>query len=225
MFNYQPTLKFTFNILILLTSFWAFAQEEEDEKSPKKTLIKDVKVAINVLNAGRTFLGSGQDSHEGQVVFASSPFDLVFDYGVERNLRGAGYSYESDGSYIRVGIDKNFVQDDVSGNVLSLGLRYANASFDEFLNATVDNGFGEQTILLTNSNVNTRWFELTFNLRGKVVSNLYTGFTLRWKFGRLMTGEGTLKSFDIPGFGTTKRQNATSFDYYLAWRIPFLGSD
>lgn len=217
-------MKYTFSIIvILLSSIGAFSQEEEEEATKEKApFIKDVKVAVNLLNAGRTFLGSGQDSHEGQVVLATVPLDFAFDYGVEKNIRGGSYDYESDGSYYRIGFDRNFIKDDVSGNVLSLGLRYANASFDEVLNSTFDNGFGQETISLTNSNVSSRWFELAFNLRGKLASNLYTGFTLRWKFARQMSGQGTLQSFDVPGFGTTKRQNATSFDYYLAWRIPFI---
>ena len=35
-----------------------------------------------------------------------------------------------------------------------------------------------------------------------------------------VSGEDILRTFDIPGFGTTKRDNATSFDYYIMWRIP-----
>ena len=64
--------------------------------------------------------------------------------------------------------------------------------------------------------------ELVLNMRGKVASNLYMGFTLRWKFARLINGEDGLMSFDVPGFGTTRRENATAFDYYLMWRIPFI---
>ncbi|MFK7953817.1 MAG: DUF6048 family protein, partial [Ekhidna sp.] len=119
-----------------------------------------------------------------------------------------------------LGVDHNFVKDKYSGNVLSLGLRYARAYFDESLDYSDNFGFGqEQTIQRANS-TQARWAELAFKLRGKVVSNLYMGMTLRWQVLRKINGETELKTFDIPGYGNTKRKNSTQFDYYIAWRLP-----
>ena len=100
-------------------------------------------------------------------------------------------------------------------------MRYARASFEDELTFTSDQGFGEQTFNVSNAKLNARWIEVVFGLRGKIVSNLYTGFTMRWQFARKINGEGELKTFDIPGFGKTRRENSTAFDYYFMWRIPF----
>ena len=197
------------------------SQATEDTPDEVKRTFYDLKVGANVIRAGKTFLGSGEDSQELQLALGMSKLDIVFDYGSEKNSRAANYIYENKGNYYRFGIDRNFVKDRKSGNALSLGLRYARATFEDELTYSLDNGFGIEDIALANSNLRSRWFELTFNLRGKIVSNLYTGFTLRWKFARKLQGEGELKAFDIPGFGNTKRQNATAFDYYVMWRIPF----
>lgn len=216
-------MKFTFNISLLLISLLTFAQTEatEDTKEKKQFEVYDFMVGFNVITAGKTFFGAGETSQEMQFSLATSKANLVFDFGTEENKRSGNYSYQNKGSYLRLGLDKNFVKDVESGNLLSLGLRYSKASFEDALSYSSDTYFGEESITLVNSNLKARWFELTFNLRGKVVSNLYTGFTLRWKFARNVKGQGDLKSFDIPGFGTTKRQNNTAFDYYLMWRIPF----
>ena len=216
-------MKSTFSIFLLIITTLSFAQTKDSLAVRKDPLqVYDVKLGFNIISAGRTWIGSGTETQEVQMTLHTSKYDLVFDYGSDNNVRRASYLYESNGTYFRAGLDKNFVKDGKSGNVLSLGLRYASASFDDFLEYTDDFGFGTQAIQLSNSSLKSNWFEITFNLRGKIVSNLYTGFTLRWKFARNLQGEGDLKTFDIPGFGNTKRQNATAFDYYLMWRIPFV---
>ncbi len=159
--------------------------------------------------------------HEAELSLGINRWNGVFDFGTEKNERSGGYSYENKGTYLRAGIDRNFIQKVRSGNVLALGLRYARASFeDQLVYSIEDVGFGNQEIDLSNSDLKARWLELNFTLRGKITSQLYTGFTLRWKFSRKVSGEGSLQTFDIPGFGNTKRQNATSFDYYVMWRVP-----
>ena len=186
-----------------------------------KRAFYDLKAGFNVLRGTTSLFDSDTKYYEGQIALGMHKFDLVVDYGIEENLRSGNYQYENSGSFYRIGLDRNFVKNRSNGNVLSLGLRYARANFNDALSYDVDNGFGQQRIAITNSELKANWVELDFNLRGKIVSNLYAGFTLRWKFARKVNGEDGLRAYDIPGFGTTKRENATSFDYYLMWRIPF----
>lgn len=204
-----------------MISLVAVSQETKPEEDVEKQSIYDVKLGVNLLRMGKTFFGSSIETQEFQVAIGTQKFDYVLDLGNETNTRAGNYSYNSNGSYFRVGVDRNFVKDRGSGNSLSLGMRYARASFEDALNYSLDNGFGLEEINLSNSDLTSRWLELTFNLRGKITSNLYSGFTLRWKFARNIQGEGDLKVYDIPGFGNTKRQNNTSFDYYVMWRVPF----
>ena len=191
-----------------------------DEKVERDFRPHEVKVAINGIRSSRTAFNSDYTSHELQAMIGFYRYFLVIDAGVERNLRGSTFNYENEGQYFRSGVDWNFIKDKKSGNVLSLGLRYARAGFKDELNYTADQGFGEEEFNYSNANLNARWYELALNMRGKVISNLYMGFTLRWQFSRKINGEEDLQTFDIPGFGTTTRNNSTAFDYYLAWRIP-----
>ena len=218
--------KSIFSISFFFFSLVLFAQ---DQSVPSPKTYKEsadltpyeIKLGFNGLRAGRTAFGSGLVAHEIQGAIAFHRYALVVDLGIEENERGEGYEYSNTGSYFRTGLDWNFVKDKSSGNVLSLGLRYARAYFqDEISYITTDTGFGEE-FDFQNEDLRARWFELTLNLRGKVISNLYMGFTMRWQNSRRVRGEGELKTFEIPGFGKTKRQNSTAFDYYIMWRIPF----
>jgi hypothetical protein len=218
-----PTLKSIFNILTLLLGLLVSGQTEKPKEEKEKIDWKpyELKMAVNLVRSGRTLLGSGIKTHEIQAALAMDQYNLVLDFGTEENNRSNGYQYQSKGNYYRIGIDNNFVKDKSSGNAISLGLRYAQANFEETLNYTNDYGFGSQSVSESNPNVIARWAELNFNIRGKIATNLYMGMTLRWQMLRRMEGEGDFKTYDIPGFGNTKRDNSTQFDYYLAWRIPF----
>ncbi len=214
-------MKSTFSIAFLILTIVGFSQNRPAGIVEPKLGLHELKIGANILRTGRTLLGSETKQHEGELSLGWNRWNYVFDFGTAKNERSGGYNYENKGSYFRAGIDRNFIKNVSTGNELSLGLRYARASFeDQLVYTTEDVGFGTQDINLTNSDLTARWFELNFSLRGKITAQLYTGFTLRWKFSRRISGEGMLQTFDIPGFGNTKRQNATSIDYYLMWRIP-----
>ena len=181
----------------------------------------ELKIGTNLVRAGRSVFGSGLSTYEIQAALAMYRAIAILELGLEEHTRGESFDYSNTGSYFRFGGDWNFIKDQPSGNVLSLGLRYARAGFEDDLTYTQDFGFGEEQFRYDNDNLKARWYEVTFNLRGKVVSNLYMGFTMRWQFSRKINGEGVLKTFDIPGFGKTRRKNSTAFDYFIAWRIPF----
>ncbi len=200
----------------------AFSQDKKTNELEVKPDFRphELKVGVNLVRLGQNAFASGLNTTEFQGALGTHSYFLILDIGSETNTRGTEYQYVNDGYFFRTGIDHNFVKDKYNGNVLSLGLRYARSYFDESLNYTRDFGFGqEQTIKQENLNANARWAELTFNLRGKVVSNLYMGMTLRWQVLRKVNNEGELKVYDIPGYGNTSRNNSTQFDYYLAWRL------
>ncbi|MEM0938463.1 MAG: DUF6048 family protein [Bacteroidota bacterium] len=177
-------------------------------------------LGFNAIRTGRTLLGQGLTTHEIQARMGMSRAIAVLDLGTEKNRRGETFNYVNSGQYFRFGGDWNFVKDQESGNVLSLGLRYARAGFKDDLDYSSDQGFGTEDFEFSNTDLNARWLEVTLNLRGRIISDLYMGFTMRWQTYRKVNGEGILKTFDIPGFGKTRRDNSTAFDYYIMWRLP-----
>lgn len=216
--------KYTFSILILFITFSSQAQQRPAATKKKDSVNfrpHELKIGLNAIRSGRTLFGSDVTTHEVEAALAMHRYVVVANYGVEEQSRGETFDYVNQGNYIRLGIDRNFSKDKTSGTVISLGLRYARAWFkDRLTYATVDQGFGEQLITLSNDKMDARWMEVVFGVRGRVVSNFFMGFNLRWQFARKVNGEGELETYDIPGFGKTRRQNSTAFDYYLMWRLP-----
>ena len=215
--------KSIFSTILVIGCLSLFGQNQtlKKEKEPVSLKPYELKLGVNAIRSIRTAVGSDLVTHEVEAALGVHKYHLIVDFGVEERTRGETFDYENKGSYFRIGFDRNFSKNKSSGNALTLGLRYARANFRDQMIFTSDQGFGEQVFQLENDKLTARWLEVAFGLRGKVVSNLYMGFTMRWQFARKINGEGELKTFDIPGFGKTRRQNSTAFDYYIMWRIPF----
>lgn len=189
---------------------------------PKKNFRPyEFKVGTNIFRAGQSLASNSYNSQEIQAALSLYKYVIFVDFGVENNFRGNGYSYQNKGSYYRIGFDKNFIGNTDSGNVLALGLRYARANFNDKLNGKISSLYNNGELNLSNPKLSARWFEIVFDLRGKLISQLYSGFTLRWQFAKKVNGQQLLQTFDVPGYGTLKRSTAFMFDYYIAWRIPF----
>lgn len=237
--------KYIFNILLVSYALLGFSQQQGgppqgegqgngQENAAQGTTIKEelalkekpdwspieLKIGINATRWGRAIFNPDFSSMEVQGGLTMHRAIAILEIGGESIRRGESFSYTNEGWFFRLGGNWNFIKDK-SGNELSLGLRYARSSFEDELFFTDDFGFGEENFRYANESLNARWVEVILSIRGKIISNLYTGFTLRWQTVRKVKGEATLATFDIPGFGNTKRQNSTAFDYYFTWRIPF----
>ncbi|MDH5610376.1 MAG: DUF6048 family protein, partial [Cyclobacteriaceae bacterium] len=147
--------------------------------------------------------------------------------------RGQSFDYRSQGQFWRVGLDKNYMAGSREGNVVSLGLRYAEAQFSDQIRYLADslylNGAYQPAfpIELNNAQLKARWLEMTAGMQVKLWHHLSVGYQFRYRFAKKVTGDDWLEPYDIPGFGRHKKsstlvkKNTVGFTYYLYWTIPF----
>lgn len=191
-----------------------------------------VGVAINDLI--RT-VSNGQDTrYSGQADLVFGRFMLVGEYGIvetsqqnnpDRNV--ADFTYESQGSFFRAGVDVNLLKDRQTGRydaddaIILFGLRYARARIDDRLEfQSVDPLWGTTTIVQQNEGLAAAWAEMTAGVKVEVFSNIFLGYNLRFKFARGFSDEPTLLPYYIPGFGRSDREEQFGFDYSIFYRIP-----
>lgn len=152
------------------------------------------------------------------------PFYLAGDYGrwAKNETLVNGGDYHNEGTYWRLGADVNILKKDPDRNMLFLGLRYANSSFSDRINLTVDDRyFGTQQYVLSNPNASAAWIELVAGLRVKVWKEFWMGFTSRLKMALAVRGNGELSTYDVPGYGVISGGSTWGFNYQVFWRIPF----
>jgi hypothetical protein len=215
--------KSIFSVGLWLIATQVFAQEKPAAETKGKFMPSYIRVNYNVLRGGENLLDRPQASQEISAELGLHKYQLVTDFGQAIVTRGGeDYSYVSDGNYFRVGVDMNLVKNRETLNVIALGARYARARFGDEAIFTTDkfDGF-EQDFLYRNPDVQARWIELTLTLKTKVWNQFFMGYTMRYQIFRQVTGAEDLQPFDIPGYGSTTKNNSFGFDFYLGYRIPF----
>ena len=155
-------------------------------------------------------------------------FFIVGNYGFSDYLLDEPtYRYESNGSYLRLGADINFMHQDPNLNIAFFGLRYASSSFDEKLDYNTqaviqsETGWPNTQETVTNTNAKASWFEMVTGMKIRVVKQLYMGFTLRYKLFMKVRQVEELRTYYVPGFGKNVSSSAFGFNYYISYRLPF----
>jgi len=155
-------------------------------------------------------------------------FFIVANYGLSSfDLEEDTYTYENNGSYLRLGADVNLMYKDQHLNIAFFGLRYASSSFNDKLDydtkAIIQSEIGWPSTResVSNAKVKANWFEMVSGLKVRVVKQLYMGFTVRFKFMKKLNGIEELRPYYIPGFGKNINKSAFGFNYYISYRLPF----
>ena len=156
-------------------------------------------------------------------------FFVVADYGASSfKLDESTYTYDNSGSYMRFGADINFMHKDPHYNVAFFGLRYGTAKFRDQLDYNTrqliqsSTGWPDSRETASNTGAKANWFEINTGLKIRIIKQLYTGFTLRYKiFMKVHKTDGELRPYYIPGFGKNIGSSAWGFNYYVSYRIPF----
>jgi hypothetical protein len=218
----RSTLKYFFSIIFIIAGLSnLFAQVGRYAPTA-------VKIGIDPATLGYMFFSKQRSFFEIEGDVDIDRFFLVANYGLTSyNLDEETYTYENDGSYLRLGADINFMQDDPNLNIAFFGFRYVTSSFTDKLDydtkAVIQSLTGWPSTRETSSNEKARasWYELTTGLKIRVVKQMYMGFTLRYKLMMKTKDTEDLRPYFIPGFGKNINQSAFGFNYYVSYRLPF----
>lgn len=134
------------------------------------------------------------------------------------------YSYESKGSFLRVGIDFNLIRRHVAQGkyYAGIGLRYGLSIFSTdvpFLTQT--NYWGIASSSIPSTRHLAHFIEASPGIRTEVFRNFSIGWLIRL---RILISPGTGKddkAISIPGFGDATKTFSPGINYYLIWSIPY----
>jgi hypothetical protein len=223
-------LKSLFNILPVLISVVAFAQQPKADTTKAKAdtvrnryLPTGFRIGTDVIALIKT---STQDNFSGWEANADVDFNRYFlagDFGNwSRTYLTDSANYKNSGNYWRAGVDVNFLLKDPDRNVFFIGFRYGRSTFSEDLTInSYDPVWGHFIRSYSNPNVTGRWLELTSGIRVKIWKMIWMGYTARFKFGLKTRGETQMLTHDVPGYGRTDKDSYWGFNYQIFFRIPF----
>lgn len=194
---------------------------KEKHKVKKSYLPTGVRVGTDLMALGWSYRDKSFKGWEMTLDTDLDRYYLQVEYGAwERTFFPDSGEYHNQGTYLRLGTDVNFLQNDPDRNLFFLGFRYARGVYSEKLLVSItDPIWGTYVKTYQADQVPSRWLELTGGLRVKMWKWIWMGYTARYKFA-LKTGDSPMLPHDVPGYGKTNKETYWGFNYQLFFRIP-----
>ena len=219
-----------------------YGQQEEIPVQPIDSLEVKEKVPLSLrfgLDLYRIIRSQTTDDFNGFEVVGdlrlSQNFFIALELGaIESTQQIEQVNFTTNGTYYKLGFDYNMFENwEGMDNHVTVGLRYASSSHDQFLNnytlldrtrfwegsnRPISNGFATGL----RPNLNAQWFEVAVSFKVQLFKNIYMGLSLR--LNRLLNDK-IPENFDniyIPGFYKKTEDNnfGAGFNYTLTYRLP-----
>lgn len=134
------------------------------------------------------------------------------------------FDYTSGGTYGRVGLDYNVLpmKDRSIHHIFFVGARYGLSVFTQRTeNMSIQNDYWGDVILESyESSLRGHWIELVMGLKVEVASNLFLGWSLRYKFLLNQDMDPLVTPQLVPGYGEGANNRAFGFTYSIFYKIP-----
>jgi len=215
------TLRYSISILFLFigSSFLAYAQD---------TIPITLKIKIGIEASGPMIYYADKKilNTEGYIsVDLNEKRSATIAAGFLRyKFSQYNYQYLNNGSYIKAGMDFNFLKPDKAQGkyFIGVGLRYGLSRFSsETPSFEITNYWGTTTSSLPVRNYWGHFLELAPGVRAEVLKN----FTLGWSINirkLIYTSTGNdLKPVYFPGYGDGSKSITAGLSYYIVWNIPY----
>ncbi|MEM7548639.1 MAG: DUF6048 family protein [Bacteroidota bacterium] len=212
-------------ISFLITSI-ACAQDIEGgeptiEAPESDVFFSGIDISIDVSKLA--FLATDfEDKYEASAgIFLFNRLGLTYEYGygnLEPRQAIPNGTYQSEGTYYRVGMDVYFNID--PKNRIFLGGRFAESSFD-------DNGTFEITGQLeddfngsfSRSGLEANWIEFIIGSEQEIYRNLFLGFKFRLRVLGSTDNFEPIEVYTIPGYGRTFDDTVPAMNFHLKYRF------
>lgn len=143
------------------------------------------------------------------------------------------YSFETSGSYLKLGIDYNTYENWYGmNNTIYVGGRYAASSFSQTLNSYSlydSNRYWNNGVLIEGSNfpeefgsLNATWLEFVFGIKAELFANIFLGGSVRMGFLISNKTADRFPNLWIPGFNrvTDASKFGVGYNYGLTYFLP-----
>ncbi len=232
-------LKYFISLTLVLSSITVFAQDKTIDTQPKDTVVYQQSYGIRVgVDLSRIIISSLDDNYTG--------LELVADYRLTQDLYLAAelgnedktqqedlYEFNTSGSYIKVGIDRNtYANWYGERNLIFYGGRLGFSTFSNTINnyQIFDNNRywnpeGFATASETPEEFSGRtasWIEAIFGTKVELLPNIYLGASIRLGFLFTDANEGRFPILNVPGFNkvTWDSKFGVGYNYSISYFIP-----
>ena len=134
------------------------------------------------------------------------------------------FDYSAGGIYARAGIDYNFLKakDRSEHHTFTIGARYGVSFFSHKAKEIIipNDYWGDYFYDSYEKDLKGHWVELVGGVKVELVSNLFLGWSLRYKFLLNPDMDPQVKPHLVPGFGTGGENRTFGVSYSIFYKIP-----
>ncbi|MFT5738595.1 MAG: hypothetical protein ACI9SG_002952 [Maribacter sp.] len=232
-------LKYFISLTLVLSMVTVFAQGNPIDTQPKDTIVYQQSYGIRVgLDLSRIIISSLDDNYTGM--------ELVADYRLTQDLYLAAelgnedktkqedlYEFNTSGSYIKVGIDRNtYANWYGERNLIFYGGRLGFSTFSNTINNyqifdtnrywnPEDFAMGSETPEEF-SGRSASWIEAILGTKVELLHNVYLGASIRLGFLFTDANEGRFPILYVPGFNkvTWDSKFGIGYNYSISYFLP-----
>ena len=188
---------------------------------------RSISLGVNLAGVGNKIINEGHNVisfvsrfnlRETLFLFGEAGFENM-DLSLER------YNYNSNGSFLRLGVEFD-VLDNARGtgnDNLLVGIKYGFALQEHGASSfTISNGYWDDYIgTISPYALTSHWLELSGGPRAEVFRNFFMSWKIHLRVLAASTNSGSLKPYNIPGFGNGTSRVSPGISYTLEYVFPW----
>jgi len=216
----KKTSKYLFSVLVIsLINFTLYSQTYR---------IKGLRLGVDISRFSLYYFDPARVAYEFSADYeVKRDLYLTCEYGKQTvNLGKDIYKYHSDGNYIRIGVDRNFIKSEKPDEyeMAFIGIRYGYAKLNHLAGniVTPEQYWGKTSgYFIPASNYTAHWAEITAGIRAELFNNFFIGWSLRARLLLAHTKDQNMDPYNIPGYGSGSKKAVIGFNFSVYYRIPF----
>ncbi len=209
------------------------AQNEKKQLALRKKTFKLTSVALGLdaSNYVSRFFDKDKTQHALWLdVGFNRKFFVVAEAGISSTDRIGVFDtlrYRNKGNFIRAGLDLNLIAKSSRNDAITLGLRYARASFNHSVDYEGRSTYwGNFNGSISENALQGSWVEFITSVRVEPIKNICISTSLRFKLFRWLDAPQSIQIAEMPGYGTIFPPglgglSVVIISYHVLYRIPF----
>jgi hypothetical protein len=217
-------MKFIFSCILSLSLFLLCGQGTYAQNEVDTVRTQGVRIGVDLGKVAYFFLTNQTNrtlefaadmNYKSILLAGEAGFSML-------NIDKQNYNYTSNGVFARVGMEHNLLKNG-GDNYIFVGVRYGISQFSYQVADIVvtDQYWPSYGAASDQQSVMAHWGEGVGGVKVNVFSNVFLGFTARFKLRIAQSDYAQVDPLLIPGFGNPARRNAMGFNYYVYYLFPF----
>ncbi|MDR2927713.1 MAG: DUF6048 family protein [Cytophagaceae bacterium] len=223
----SKTLKYIFISFLLVQAVAVAWGQEKKPETAEWFPAQGFTLGVNLAGPVSSLLNSERKGFSFLTrISLMDKWNLYGEAGFENvNFDKPEYSYTSNGSFFKVGVERNMLKKSESGFIDQLllggsyGFSFQNHGASQF--RVVNNYWNDYSGSFDSYLMSSHWIEISAGPRAELFKNFFMGWSLHIKAFLFRSNREIMTPYLMPGYGNGDNKINASFSYNIEYMIPW----